>query len=67
MADIDINPSGDHGKMDALLDETGETIPLTPGRFMERSTWEPEREQEASFGGKTQRNRPREVQVEGLY
>ena len=43
MADIDINPSGDHGKMDALPDETGETIPLTPGRFMERSTWEPER------------------------
>ena len=31
MADIDINPFGDHDKMDAQPDETGETIPVIPG------------------------------------
>ena len=33
----------------------------------ERSTWEPEREQETSFGGKSQRNRLTEEYVERLY
>ena len=30
IADIDINPFGDHDKMDAQPDETGETISLNP-------------------------------------
>ena len=44
MADIDIDPFGEY---ELRLDETGESIPLTP---VGRSTWEPEREQETSFG-----------------
>ena len=47
MADIDIDP---FGKKESRTEEpTGENIPLTlvtPGR----STWEPECEQETSFG-----------------
>ena len=31
MADIDINPFGDHDKTDSHPDETGENILLTPG------------------------------------
>ena len=31
------------------------------------AAWEPEHEQKTSFGGKTQRTRPKEAQVEGLY
>ena len=34
MADADIDPFGDHDKMDAQLDETGETIPLNQGGVM---------------------------------
>ena len=50
MADIYIDPFGEHDKTDAQLDETGETIPFTPGGVIEGgSTWEPE--QETSFGG----------------
>ena len=46
MADIDIDPFGEH---ESRPEETGgESIPLTP---VERSTWEPEREQETLFGG----------------
>ena len=45
MADIDINPFREH---ESRPDETGESIPLTP---VGRSTWEPECEQETSFGG----------------
>ena len=34
-----------------------QTIPFTPGEVIDRgSTWEPEREQEALFGWKIQRN-----------
>ena len=50
MADVDIDPFGDH---DSRPDEQmGENIPLTQGGG---STWEPEREQKTSFGGKSQR------------
>ena len=43
MADVDINPFGEHDKMDAQSDETGETIPFTTGGIFEvGSTWEPE-------------------------
>ena len=46
MADVDIDP---FGKQESRTDETGdESIPLTP---VGRSTWEPEHEQETSFGG----------------
>ena len=49
MADIDIDPFGEHESR--LEEPTDENIPLdlvTPGRS---STWEPEHEQEPSFGG----------------
>ena len=65
MADIDTDPYSNHDKTDQHPDGTGETIPLTPGG--EGSTWEPEREQETSFRGKTQRTRLNEVLVEELY
>ena len=46
MADVDIDP---FGESQSRTDEpTGESIPLTP---VGGSTWEPEREQETSFGG----------------
>ena len=50
MADVDINPFGEHDKTDSHPDDTGETIPLPPVN-PGGSTWEPEREQETSFGG----------------
>ena len=56
MADIDIDPFGEHDKTESRTDETGENIPLdpvTPGR----STWEPEHEQETPFGGESQRTK----------
>ena len=68
MADIDIDLFGNHDKIDSHPDETGETIPLAQGGSMGgTSTWEPESKQEMSFGGKTQKNRHKEMQVEGLY
>ena len=38
MADVDIDPFGDHDKPDDCPDETGENIPLTPGGAMGGST-----------------------------
>ena len=35
MADIDIDPFGDHDKMDTWPDETDETIHLNPGGVVE--------------------------------
>ena len=46
MADVDIDPFGEHESRPNEMG--GESIPLTP---VGRSTWEPEREQETSFGG----------------
>ena len=48
MADIDINPFRDHESR--TEESTGESIPLIPGEG-EVPTWEPEHEQETSFGG----------------
>ena len=49
MADVDIDPFGDHAKTDSHPDE-GENIPLTPGGgVIGGSTWEPESEQERLF------------------
>ena len=47
MADVDINPFGEHESRPE--EPTDEHIPLTP--VGGGSTWEPTREQEASFGG----------------
>ena len=51
MADVDIDPFGEHDKTESrTVEPTDENIPLTPVT-PERSTWEPERgEQETSFG-----------------
>ena len=54
MADFDIDPFGKHELRPE--EPTNEHIPLdlvTPGR----STWEPTREQETSFGGASQRTK----------
>ena len=43
MADVDIDPLGEHDRTELRTDEIGENIPIplvTPGR----SAWEPERE-----------------------
>ena len=47
MADIDIDPFGEHESRSE--EPTDENIPLTPAT-PGRSTWEPEREHETSFG-----------------
>ena len=66
MADVDIDPFSKHDNMDEQPD-TGETIPFTPrGVIGEGSTWDPERDQETSFRGKTRSTRLKEVCVEGL-
>ena len=62
MADVDINPFGDHESRPE--EPTGENIPLTPGGG---STWEPEREQETSFGGESQKTRVLKDYVKNLY
>ena len=50
MADIDIDPFGEHDRTESRTKEPmGENIPLTP--VGGRSTWEPERKRETSFGG----------------
>ena len=48
MADVDINPFGEHEHESRPEEPMGEDIPFIPGGG---STWEPEREQETSFGG----------------
>ena len=51
MADVDMDPFGEHGRTESRTDETGENIPFTPVGGGRSSTWEPERgEQETSFG-----------------
>ena len=47
MADIDINPFGEHDRTEGPTDEN---IPLTP--VGGRSTWEPTHERETSFRGR---------------
>ena len=62
MADIDIDPFGDHESRPE--EPTGEDIPYTPGGG---STWEPEHEQEISFMEESQRTRLLKVYVKDLY
>ena len=50
MADVDIDPFGEHkSRPEEPTDEHIPLSPVTPGRS---STWEPERKQETSFGGR---------------
>ena len=63
MADIDIDPFGNHYKTCSHLYETGESIPLNPGGG--GPTWEPERDQETSFGGSL-REKVLKERVKGL-
>ena len=65
MADIDFDPFGDH---ESRTEESmGESIPLIPGEEGV-STWEPECEQETSFGGgRTHKGRLTVSYVDSLY
>ena len=67
MADVDINPFGEHESRTDDNTETGENIPFTP--VGGGSTWEPERcEQETSFGGReSQRTKLMKDYVKDLY
>ena len=67
MADIDIDPFGEHESRPDNNTETGENIPFTPVGGG-RSTWEPERgEQETSFGRESQRTKLMKDYVRDLY
>ena len=67
MADVDIDPFGEHESRPDDNTETGENIPFTPVGE-ERSTWEPDRgEQETSFGGESQRTKLMKDYVRDLY
>ena len=56
MADIDIDPFGEHESR--TEEPTDEHIPLDPVTSGRSSTWEPDRgEQETSFGGESQRTK----------
>ena len=65
MADLDIDPFGEHkSRTDEPTDEHIPLDPVTPGR----STWEPDRgEQETSFGGESQRTKLMKDYVRDLY
>ena len=65
MADVDIDPFGEHeSRTEEPTDEHISLDPVTPGR----STWELDRgEQETSFGGESQRTKLMEDYVRDLY
>ena len=68
MADVDIDPFGEHNKTDSHPDYTGENIPLPPVTPGGGSAWEPECKQEMSFGGRTShRGEVLRERVNGLY
>ena len=66
MADIDIDPFGEHeSRTEEPTDEHIPLDPVTPGRS---STWEPDRgEQETSIGGESQRTKLMKDYVRDLY
>ena len=64
MVDVDIDPFGEHGRTEEPMDEHILLSPVTPGG---RSTWEPECEQETSFGGESQRTKLMKDYVKDLY
>ena len=63
MADVDIDPFGEHESNDE--EPNDEHIPVTP--VAGGSTWEPECEQETSFGGESQRTKLMKDYVKDLY
>ena len=64
MADVDIDPFGEHELRTDDNTETGENIPFTEVGGG-RSTWESERgEQETSFGGESQRTKLMKIMLE---
>ena len=64
MADVDIDPFGEHeSRPEEPTDECIPLDPVTPGG----STWEPEGEQETSFGGESQRTKLMKDYVKDLY
>ena len=65
MADIDIDPFGEHEwRPEKPTDEHIPLDPITP----RRPTWEPEREQEMSFGGReSQRTKLMKDYIKDLY
>ena len=66
MADVDIDPFGEHELR--AEEPTDEHIPLDPVTPVGgRSTWEPTREQETSFGGESQRTKLMKDYVRDLY
>ena len=70
MADVDIDPFGEHESRTDDHTETGENIPFTPvgGGRGRLSTWEPDGgEQETSFGGESQRTKLMKDYVRDLY
>ena len=68
MADIDIDPFGNHNKTNNHPDEpTGENIPLSPGGLGGGSTWELEPEKETSFGGISLRMKVLREHLKALY
>ena len=64
-ADVDIDPFGEHeSRTEEPTDENIPLDPVTPGRL----TWEPEHEQETSFGGReSQRTKLMKDYVKDLY
>ena len=63
MADVDIDPFGEHEPRPHDNTETGPFTPVKGG-----STWEPDRgEQETSFGEESQRTKLMKDYVEDLY
>ena len=66
MADVDIDPFGEHeSRTDELTDENIPLDPVTP--VGGRSTWEPTRKQETSFGGESQRTKLMKDYVRDIY
>ena len=66
MADIDINPFGEHDKTELRLDEPSDKHIYSP-HPVGGLTWEPEREQETSFGGESHRTKLMKDYVRDLY
>ena len=65
MADFDIDPFGEHESRPE--EPTNEHIHLDPVTLGRSSTWEPEREQETSFRGESQRIKLMKDYVRDLY
>ena len=66
MADVNIDPFGgrEHDRTESRTNETGENIPIPS---VGEPTWEPEREQETSFGGESHRTKLVKDYVRDLY